>query len=303
MLHFSPNKSQRTVEDPDLDARFVAVEVILQQLVNLANIPIIAAPSTLPAQVLQAIETGGGSGGGGGGSNVEPGTEDGQLLRWNESDQLWEPYSGSSDGDLLRWDSVNGWEALSASLVRPSILDQRAIGAGTTRYCSSVVSANAGTTGAPAIDTLHAVPLVNCTGGPLDRITFSITAGGAAGSKARVGIYASTSVDDPTPDALVVDSGEYDGTVIAVNDTVISVELDLWRQYWLAYLCGVAAPTIRCWSTGAGNGIAKGISNNLASPDARLSVAQAYGPLPSTFPGGSVGASGAPIPAIAVRYA
>lgn len=103
MLRFSPNKSQRTVEDPDLDARFVAVEGMLQQLVNLANVPQVASPSTLPAQILQVLETGAG-GGGGGSSNVEPGTVDGQVLRWNDAEGLWEPAANvliDTDGDVV----------------------------------------------------------------------------------------------------------------------------------------------------------------------------------------------------------
>lgn len=92
MLRFSPNKSQRTVEDPDLDARFVAVERMLQQLVALANVPVVAGPSTLAEQVLQVLET---DGGGGGGSNVEPGDEDWDLLRWD--DGVYVPFR-----DLLR---------------------------------------------------------------------------------------------------------------------------------------------------------------------------------------------------------
>jgi hypothetical protein len=40
-------------------------------------------------------------GGGGGSANVEPGTVDGQLLRWNEDSQLWEP---GPEGVLLSED-------------------------------------------------------------------------------------------------------------------------------------------------------------------------------------------------------
>lgn len=44
-------------------------------------------------------------------SNIPPGTAQGQVLRWNNVDDVWEVYSGTTDGHVLTWDTTNGWQA------------------------------------------------------------------------------------------------------------------------------------------------------------------------------------------------
>lgn len=39
------------------------------------------------------------------------GTAEGQILRWDDTDEVWEVYSGSTDGHVLTWDTTNGWQA------------------------------------------------------------------------------------------------------------------------------------------------------------------------------------------------
>lgn len=41
------------------------------------------------------------------------GTHEGQILRWDNTADVWEPYSGPSDGHVLTWDTANGWQAES----------------------------------------------------------------------------------------------------------------------------------------------------------------------------------------------
>lgn len=48
-------------------------------------------------------------------SNIPPGTAQGQVLRWNDTDEVWEVYSGTTDGHVLTWDTTNGWQAEAAA--------------------------------------------------------------------------------------------------------------------------------------------------------------------------------------------
>lgn len=43
--------------------------------------------------------------------SLSPGTHEGSILRWDATNQVWEPYDGSTDGHVLTWDSTNGWQA------------------------------------------------------------------------------------------------------------------------------------------------------------------------------------------------
>lgn len=53
---------------------------------------------------------------GNGGQFAPPGTAQGEILRWNDTDGVWEPYgSGVTDGYVLTWDTTNGWQAEAAS--------------------------------------------------------------------------------------------------------------------------------------------------------------------------------------------
>lgn len=43
--------------------------------------------------------------------SLPAGVHEGDVLLWNDSDEVWEPYSGPSDGHVLTWDTTNGWQA------------------------------------------------------------------------------------------------------------------------------------------------------------------------------------------------
>jgi hypothetical protein len=43
------------------------------------------------------------------------GTAEGQILRWDDTNEVWEVYSGSTDGHVLTWDTTNGWQSEAAT--------------------------------------------------------------------------------------------------------------------------------------------------------------------------------------------
>jgi len=40
-----------------------------------------------------------------------PSAVQGQILRYNDTTDAWEPYSGTTDGHVLTWDTTNGWQS------------------------------------------------------------------------------------------------------------------------------------------------------------------------------------------------
>ena len=43
-----------------------------------------------------------------------PSATQGQILRYNDTTDVWEPYSGTTDGHVLTWDATNGWQSEAA---------------------------------------------------------------------------------------------------------------------------------------------------------------------------------------------
>ena len=170
-------------------------------------------------------------------------------------------------------------------------------------YGAGVANCNALTTGAPAVGTLIALPFVSGRGGTLDRIAFNVTTVGGAGSKARVGIYTNQSDGVLYPQTLLDDGGEFlCDAATGVKSTTIARVLSAGQLYWFAYLCGTAAPTIRCLSV-AGTWPIFGLDNTLGTtPTMGLTVATAYGALPATFTAAATRLTAVPIPAIFARF-
>lgn len=143
--------------------------------------------------------------------------------------------------------------------------------------------------------TLYAVPFFSGRGGNIDRIAIEVTTVGGAGSKTRFGIYTSTSQSNLYPKSLIVDSGEFDTSATGgtgVKSTNISIELKPNSIYWAVMLCGTAAPTIRVPGA-SGAALILGMPSTLATVlNQKISVAQAYAALPSTFPAGGAMSSG-----------
>jgi hypothetical protein len=88
---------------------------------------------------------------------------------------------------------------------------------------------------------ITAIPMFFPKPTPIDRIAFRITAGGAAGSLVRLGVYAPTS--DGLPGVLLHDFGTVDGTV-AANPVEITVSVTLEGFVWLAARVNDQAPTV-----------------------------------------------------------
>ena len=44
-----------------------------------------------------------------------PSATQGQILRYNDTTDVWEAYSGTTDGHVLTWDTTNGWQAEAAT--------------------------------------------------------------------------------------------------------------------------------------------------------------------------------------------
>ena len=47
--------------------------------------------------------------------SLPPGTHEGSILRWDDVNEVWEPYDGTTDGHVLTWDTTNGWQAEASS--------------------------------------------------------------------------------------------------------------------------------------------------------------------------------------------
>ena len=153
---------------------------------------------------------------------------------------------------------------------------------------------------AGTIDRLEACPFVCERGGTIDRLAFRVTTGGTAGSVARVGIYTNTGDNNPQPNALVVDGGEFDTTTTGVKSATISNVLAP-GLYWFVFHAGVAAPTIRGWGVAALNNTILGISA-VSGWDSVFRVTKAYAALPDPFTAGGGWQRGVTAPAIAVRF-
>lgn len=162
------------------------------------------------------------------------------------------------------------------------------------------------TTGAPTVGSFFLVPFIEQRGGTLDRIAFNVTTVGAANSKARCGIYNSTSQTNLYPSTLLVDGGEFDTSSVGgtgVKAATISQALTKNKLYWFVFICGTAAPTIRAMNTGNVDSRILGFDNTLGTAaNFGLTLAGAYGALGASFSAGASFLTTGPLPAIFVRY-
>ena len=84
-----------------------ATSITVDSTVTTANIPIGAQVIPSPLNIYTTA--------GGTRSTTPSGTAEGQILVWNDTTNLWEPYSGTTDGHVLTWDTTNGWQAEAAA--------------------------------------------------------------------------------------------------------------------------------------------------------------------------------------------
>lgn len=169
-------------------------------------------------------------------------------------------------------------------------------------YSTHVLTTGPGT-GSQAIDTLRAIPFISERGGAIDKLSFEITTGGAAGSVGRCGIYEATSDKSTYPKALLVDSGEFDCTTNTVKTASVSVTLKPATLYWFAVLVGVNAATFRLQGTNSTPVPTMGIAATFGSGvRIGLTVAKAYGALPDPFTASAAFATGG-TGLVAIHYA
>lgn len=174
------------------------------------------------------------------------------------------------------------------------------LGAGETWKMAGQQTALAVTTGAPTVNVLRAFPFIAPDrGGTCDRISFSVTVGGAGNG--RVGLFDNTSDSVLYPSTRLADGGSVSVAGAGVKTANISVPLKPGRMYWLAHVQSIAA-TLQCLSIG-GCAPSLGINPAMTLFRVGISVAFAFAPLPATFPGGGAYIDAIPIPALAARIA
>ncbi|MBK8225429.1 MAG: hypothetical protein IPK73_30815 [Candidatus Obscuribacter sp.] len=76
---------------------------------------------------------------GGASYSLPAGVHEGDILLWNDSDEVWEPYSGPSDGHVLTWDSTNGWQA-EAIAAQTITLTGDVTGSGTGTFAATIAN-------------------------------------------------------------------------------------------------------------------------------------------------------------------
>lgn len=154
---------------------------------------------------------------------------------------------------------------------------------------------------AAGVNLLHTVPL-HSQGGVIYSVSFEVTTGGAAGSVARVGIFANT--DEPNmfyPERLLFDSQSISTTGTGVKTSVCNTMVPPGLSCWIAYIAGTAAPTIRTIAVAATYGECYAQSN-LSTNYTYISTSFTYGDLPIRYPIATTHGSNSVFPAIAIDW-
>lgn len=260
-------------------------------------------------------------------ANVTIGADQGVILQYDSTSSRWRelsgPGGGGGSGITVREDdtspSYSGVTTLSFT-TNSFVVSQPAGAEALVKVAAGFFHAHAGTTdleiwqafgqnswtsgGAtvtPAVDTLYAVPFWSGSGGTLDRLALQVTTLAASGT-ARVGIYATKARSNIYPGALVAGSAQLDTSTTGVKaDTGYTASLEPNRYYWAVVLTGTAAPVIRGIGVASTQTILGVTSTSFSADQTMLTVAQAYGALPATFPAGATATSAA-VPKVVGRY-
>lgn len=171
-------------------------------------------------------------------------------------------------------------------------------------WYSGVVNQSGYASQAQVLNAPLMYPVVIGRSGIIDQIACEVTVGGGAGSRVRCGIYSPTSKYNIYPNALIVDGGDFDATVVSTKVTAINVYL-VAGLYWFIVNTGVATPSLRF---AIGNQISPvlGVSSVIgANPSICFGGTLIYGALPTIFPtpaaiGGSLTTSNVPV--VHVRF-
>jgi len=153
------------------------------------------------------------------------------------------------------------------------IIERQRVG---PRLSSYEYSALGGPTTDVPSDTLRASPILLLHRVRIDQIGQHIAGAGAAGAKSRLGVYDDRG--DIYPGNLLVDAGEIDASTIGAKNLAVDLTLDP-GFYWIVFNTNDATIDLYfMWMH---------IYRDNRPNYQGLSIAQAYGPLPSTFPDGA----------------
>ena len=160
------------------------------------------------------------------------------------------------------------------------------------------------TTGAPAINTVWAMPFWCFHEYVVDTINVYVTVAGGAGSAIRLGVYDNRVDSDFRPDRLVQGSGSISTTSTGIKTfTPTNLQLEPGMLYWFVFFCGTSAPTINTLPPGAVFPIFAYSTIGNANVGVGCYDSQAFGALPTSFSfTGVLAGNSVPIPAIYVEF-
>jgi hypothetical protein len=140
----------------------------------------------------------------------------------------------------------------------------------------------------------------------IDRMSMRVTAPGAAGTKARFGIYTSVGRVNPYPKDLIVQAAEQPVDVAALIEATVDAELPAYSLVWMAAITNgaVGAPAFRAVPWDSSDSTVLGWNPLLSRVDSTIQIAgHGYGPLPAVFPDVSLATLGSGnVPVVAIRF-
>lgn len=207
------------------------------------------------------------------------------------------PKLSGSDADALRGDGT--WGAVGAVPLDATRIAQAALANAFSTF-PGVVGFTTGT--GLTTGNLRARPWVPGKAGTLTALGLLCSLG-VATAKARIGIYDSDS--NGYPGTLLAESGELDCSTNGRKLTTgLSVSLNPAKVYWVAFIGGTANPNLAVMNTNLYLGVTVAAAATSAAVGmVGLTVVQAYGSMPGTFPAGAAGLSTAtnvPVPLLLV---
>lgn len=141
-----------------------------------------------------------------------------------------------------------------------------------------------GTNTGASTGNMRAVPITFGRGGTIDKLGVNMAAS-VANSVGRVGLYLAGS--NGYPSTLIGESGALtlSGTTGPKLGTGLGIVVSARESYWLAFLGGTAAPNLVTVSTSAEPiGVIGSSGSGTLTQVQGITVAQAYGAMPGTFP-------------------
>lgn len=140
----------------------------------------------------------------------------------------------------------------------------------------------------------------------IDRMSMRVQTPGAAGTKARFGIYTSVGRVNPYPKDLIVQAAEQPVDVAALIEATVDAELPAYSLVWMAAMTNgtIGAPAFRAIAWDSSDCSVLGWNPLLSRIDSTIQVVGVgYGPLPAVFPNVALATTGnGNVPVVAVRF-